>query len=433
MILFISAECWVCPQGTSLAQAGASDSMTVEQAVRLAVSGHPAVTRARQTLAAAEDRVGGARASYYPQISLNGSYGRICPVPTVSVPGRTAIEIYPADNYDVHVGLSQTIYDFGRTVSSVELARSGRDVAEVSLEQVRSNLAYRTISVFDAILILRSNLIVLDEQIGALTRHLETARKRVEAGTSTDFDALTTEVRIAAARDERIDAANALETQEIQFRELTGLGSREPVTLKGEFTGAAVSLDPDSLRREASSRRPEMMAARAAETTARLQARLSSLGKKPSLTANVTSGFKNGYSPDLNEVKGNFFAGVQANVPLFDGHRTRSRTLEAEAALLAAKAQTDDLERQIVAEVDAAIAGATASRQKIQNAELQVVQAEQAVSMAQTRYEAGVATNLDVLDAQTALTQARLNLLRATYNYTVGLTALDRATGRRFW
>jgi outer membrane protein TolC len=351
----------------------------------------------------------------------------------VEIPGRAAIDIYPENNYDVHVGLRQTIYDFGRTDASVNLARSGRDVAEGNLEQVKRDLAYRTMSAFNAILILRSNLAVLDEQIQALIRHLDVTRKRVQAGTSTDFDALTTEVRIAAARSERIDAANVLEGQEIQFRELTGLGSQKPVVLKGEFISAALRLDPDSLLKEASRQRPELLAARATENSAGLQSHLYSLGMRPSLTANLTSGFKNGYSPDLNELKANFFAGLQANVPLFDGHRTRSQTREAEAALLAAKARTQDLERQIAAEVEQAVAGAGASQQKIQNAELQVTQAERAVSMAQTRYQAGVATNLDVLDAQTALTQARLSRLRALYNYTASLTAVDRASGRRLW
>ena len=422
----------VCFPVTSSAQTVAPDSLSVQQAVQMAVSGHPAVTRARQALAAADEHVSTGRAPYYPEVSLSGAYGRIDPVSTVQV-GKASLQIYPEDNYDVHLGLRQILYDFGRTTVSVDLARSGRDAAAVSLEQVKWNLAYRTISVFDAILILRSNLSVLDEQIMALNRHRDVARRQVQAGTSTEFDVLTTEVRIAAAQSERIDVANALESQEIQFRELTGLGSQEPVLLKGEFSSAALRLDPDSLLKEASRQRPELAAARAAENSASIQSHLSSLGMRPSLTANLTSGFKNGYYPDLNLLKANLFAGVQANVPLFDGRRTRGQTREAQAALLAAKAHTQDLEREVATEVEQAIAGAEASQRKIQSAELQVVQAQQAVSMAQARYQAGVATNLDVLDAQTALTQASLNRLRSLYNYTVGLAALDRATGKRVW
>jgi outer membrane protein TolC len=147
----------------------------------------------------------------------------------------------------------------------------------------------------------------------------------------------------------------------------------------------------------------------------------------------MTSGFKNGYVPDLNALKVNFSAGVQLQFPLFDGHRTKHQKYEAEASLRSAKAYTEDLKQQIATDVQQAIASAGASLEKIENAEIQIKQAEEAVSIAKTKYEAGVVTNLDLLDTQTTLTQAKLNHLRALYNFAVSLVAVDRATGKRMW
>jgi outer membrane protein len=80
-----------------------------------------------------------------------------------------------------------------------------------------------------------------------------------------------------------------------------------------------------------------------------------------------------------------------------------------------------------------AVAGVTSSREKIENSNVQVRQAEAALSRAEAQYEAGVATNLDLLDVQTALSQAKLVRLRSIYDYTVSLIALDKATGKRIW
>ena len=417
----------------SMAVETAPDSLTMEQAVQLTLSSHPAVTRALMGVTAAEARVEAGRSAYYPEISVSSAYSRIGPVPSIEMANRPDMKIYPENSYDVHLGLRQTLYDFGRTSASVEAARSGRQAALDNVEQVRSYLAYRTMSVFNSILILRRSVAVVDEQVEALNQHLEVTRKRVQAGSATDFDALTTQVRIAAARNEKIDAANSLEAQEILLRQLAGLPADRRVLLKGDFSGVTVALGPDSLLSAAFRQRPEMAVSRDAENSASTRLRLSSLGKKPSLALSVTSGLKNGFAPELDEMKANFYAGLQLEAPILDGHRTHSQVLEAEANLLAAKASTQDLRRQIVADVEQATAAAMASMQKIDNTELLVRQAEEAVSVARTRYQAGVATNLDVLDAQTTLTQAKLNHLRALYDYAASLIAVDRATGRKTW
>ncbi|MCX5800834.1 MAG: TolC family protein [Candidatus Eisenbacteria bacterium] len=428
-----STSCSASVPGLSSGQTSIPDSLTLEQAVSLTMSTHPALAQAREGVAAAEARVRSSRSSSYPDLSLYGAYTRIGPVSTMELPYQEPIKLAPENNYDVHLGLRETLYDFGRNTTSVKLAQSGRQVASDYVEQVKSNLAYRTIAAFNSILILRRSVAVLDEELEALDQHLDVSRSKVRAGTATDFDVLTTQVRIAAVRNERIDAANTLESQEILLRQLTGLPPDQPVRLKGDFDRVTLSLASDSLSRAALQQRPEMITSRDAENSASLQVRLSSLGDKPSLALSLTSGFKNGYFAELNTAKANFSAGAQLQFPIFNGNRTRHQRNEAEANLRSTRARTEDLERQIIADVQQATAGAKAGLEKIDNAEVQVRQSEEAVSMAKIKYEAGVVTNLDLLDTQTTLTQARLNYLRALYNYTVSLVAVDRATGKKVW
>lgn len=419
--------------GVCEARPASPDSITVEQAVRLTLENHPLVQQAGYGVAAADARVGASRSPYYPDISLTGAYELLEPVPEIDFPGLGSFKLYPANNYDVHLGLRQTLYDFGRISTGVQLAESARRSAADYVDVVKSNLAYQTIAAFDAMLILHRSIAVLDEQIEALKQHLAVSVKKIEAGTATDFDSLTTEVRIASARNDRIDAVKSLETQEIIFRQLTGLPSDSPVTPKGAIDARPVRLNPDSVLAAAKRQRPELVVLRDAENTAAVQARLASLGDRPSLSLNVTSGFKNGYIPDLNEWKANVAAGVLLMVPVFNGHRTRHQEEETDADIRSARARTADAERQVGSEVDQAIAGVKSSLEKIENSAVQVAQAEAALAQAQAQYDAGVATNLDVLDVQTALSGAKLIRLRAIYEYMVGMNALDKATGKKIW
>jgi outer membrane protein len=409
-----------------------TDSLTIEEAVRMALAASPAVTQAEQAVLAAEARIGSSTSARYPDLAFEGSYTRIGPVPEITF-GGGAFELAPANNYDLHLGLNQTVYDFGRTSTAVDLARAGRQSAADYVEQVKSAIAYRTMAVFNSILILRESVAVLDDQISALNQHVDVSRKKVEAGTATDFDVLTTRVRAAAATNDRIEAASNLETQEIMFRKLVGLAESAPVAVSGAFARTERTFADSVLLSTALADRPEMVAARNAEMTARLQVRLASLGDRPSVEFILSSGLATGYPDNLNQLKANYAAGVNLRVPIFNGYLTRSRRSEAEAGLHMAQARSEDARRQITAEVEQAAARVRAYWEKTRNAEVLVRQAQEAVGMAEVRYEAGVITNLDVLDAQTALTEAKLAYLRSLYAYSVSLVDLDRATGKKAW
>jgi outer membrane protein len=207
---------------TAFCQAQSTDSLTVEQAVRLAVDNHPAVQAAQAGVAASQARLEASRAGIWPEVRGEADYTRLGPVPEISLPAGS-FEMAPANNFNFHIMARETLYDFGRLNTGEDLARKGQNTAEITVEQVKYNLAYRTIETFYSILFLRENLKVIAEQIEALQRHQEAAQKRVRSGSATDFEVLTTQVRISAATNRRVDAADALARQENILRQLTGL------------------------------------------------------------------------------------------------------------------------------------------------------------------------------------------------------------------
>jgi len=433
MRISILAALYLLAAGLSSSNAQASDSLTVEQAVNMTLESHPAIQQALQGVGAARARVSQSRSGLYPNIGGEGLYARIGPVPKITLPDRGALALYPEDNYDVHVGISQTVYDFGRRSRGIDLARSYQQTASDKVDLVKMNLAYQTIAVFNAILFLRQNIAVLDEQVDALSEHLQVAQKKVQAGTATDFDVLTTRVKVDEVRSQRIDVANVLTKQEIAFRELTGLQEDTPVQLKGSFSVTQVDLNADSLVSAALNSLPEMKLSRNAEASASIQYRLASLGDRPSLNVNLQYGFKNGYYPNLNTWEANWVAGLQIQTPIFNGHRTRSQKQEAMANLNSARSNTSDIERRINADVRQAVADVQASLEKLKTSETQVERARDAVSMARVRYDAGVITNLDLIDAQTSLSYAELVHLKALYDFVNSRYALDKVVGGRSW
>ena len=410
-----------------------TDSLSVHEAVRQVIDHHPMVEQATHAVEASLARVEQSRSSYYPTSDIGLSYVRLGPVAELAFPGLGEFKLFPENNYDEHISVKQTVYDFGKTSSSVELKQQAVEGLRDNVTLARTSLAFQTIQAFYAILFLRQSADVQQQQIGALNEHLVIARKKVQAGTATDFDLLTTQVRIAAARNRRLDILNELRKQEATFRRLLGLSSDAEIRLRGDFSSSPIPLNMDSLMNVALNQRTELKQARDEEKVAELQERVAASRDMPTVEVNLAYGLKNGYIPNLDVLRGNWVVGLDVDVPIFNGFRTRAEEDEAIAGRLVSEARTSDVERLVRAEVQQAVSDMRTSADKIETSTLQVDQAQQALDIATVRYESGVITNLDLIDAETALAQARLGHLQALFDYVISSTRLGRAVGNRLF
>ena len=409
----------------------AQDSLTVRQAVQRVLQIHPAIEQGLANTRAAEARVSQTSSAQLPDITTEAAYTHIGPVPAFFFGGQNLV-LAPEDNYDAHIIGKYTVYDFGKTSASVDLSQSRVQSSRDMIELTKSNLALQTIRTFYSIVLLRKSLLVQDEQIAALHEHLAVTQKRVTAGSATNFDVLTTQVRVAASQNQRVEILNSFQKQESILRQLLNFQANTPILVQGSFEQDSITLNIDSLVQVARQQRPEMKLARDAEQSAQFQKKFSSLGNMPSLNVNVAYGLKNGYEPNIYALRGNWMWGVQARVPLFDGGRVSHQEEEAQASVQAEQAHSRDVERQVRSDVEQVAADVQAALAKVQISEVQLQQAQEAVTIARTRYETGSITNLDLLDAETAESTAKLTRLQALYRFVLSKYELERATGKQF-
>ncbi len=423
----------------AFSQTNPADSLTLNEAVRMVLSTNPAVQQAAEQIDASRAGVKVSRSPLYPEGGVSLNYTRIGPIPAFSFPGFGNIVLAPANNYDEHIGFSVTVYDFDRQQKSVDLAKTQVKSAKDGLELVRQDLAYSTIQTFYTILFLQRSIRVQNDEINTLNEHLLMTKKKVAAGTATDFDVLTTQVRVAAAQDEKISLENSLSNTEIVIRRLLGLPQDSPVRLAGEFSETPISLNMDSLTGVAMENRVELKSANDEMATAQARYNVASAADNPSLNVAVAYGFKNGYEPNLNAWRGNFAAAAQLQIPIsgfvpfFGGYRKESMEEEAGAGMKAAESYKSNVVQEVKADVQRSIVDLRSSMENLRTTDVSVQQAESALSLAKIRYEAGTVTNLDLLDAETALAQARLMRLRALYRYVIGTYELQQAVGEKSW
>jgi outer membrane protein len=409
-------------------QQAVDDSVTMQQAIKLALTNQPLLKQAASDINAAEAKINEQNSFYYPRVNGDISYARIGPVPTIQF-GGIGFTLAPNNNYDAHITASQLVYDFGKRSALVDLVKCYKLSSEDKLKLIKNNLSYQTVQAFYTILFTEKSIKVKDEQINTLKKHIELTNKKVQSGSATDFDVLTTEVRVASAENQKIDLENNLNKEKIYLKSLLGWPSDKELNLSGEFNVDTALINNESLIEEAFQKRPEMKLAKDAENSALVSKQVASLTDKPTLSVIANYGFKNGYEPNLDVLRGNWAAGINASIPIFNGNLRDAKVEEAEANLKSSSAKILELERQIRAQVELAAADLSASKSKIKTSELQVKQARDAVSRAEVRYRDGVITNLDLIDAETSLSEAELLRLRVTYENVINTYSLMEAVG----
>jgi outer membrane protein TolC len=420
-------------QQANATRKNAAVHVTAAQSVARAMANQPLIQAAQAAVQSARAKLGQARSSYFPNVGGTATWNHIIPNEQFQF-GDEMFTMQPTDYWNFNVGANQLIYDFGKREFEVKLAESGIDAALIDVRQIATNIAFETRKTFYSVLYLSEEVDSLDGRVANLEQHRAEAQKREATGSSTKLDVLSTEVSVAAAKTDRIDAADQLERQKTRLRQLMGLTPDDTVVVEGDFVPGSIVGDQASLIEGALANRTDFLRAMKAEEMSRLNETLASLGNRPSITACAGLGFKNGLftidTPDLNKLQFDWQVGIGLDVPIFDGFLTANKTAEAAGKLAASKAETENLRRAIIAQVVQAIRSLDASRSRVGNSMSQLAQANDALSIAKDQYDLGVATNLQYLDAQNSLEVAKLNHLNALYKEALSEIELDEAVGK---
>ncbi|HWQ61385.1 MAG TPA: TolC family protein, partial [Negativicutes bacterium] len=175
-------------------------------------------------------------------------------------------------------------------------------------------------------------------------------------------------------------------------------------------------------------KRPEMAQARLRLAMAEDKLRIARGGQMPTV-ALVATETRQDTMPSSSKNSTSWLVGVNVQFNVFDNGLTRAEIKQAESEIAGAREQLRLVEDKITLEVCQAYLNVQEALGRIDNNKVAVKQSETDYELAQEKYENGVGTNLDVMDAELAKTQARTNYIQALYDYRIGRAQLDKAMG----
>jgi len=276
-------------------------------------------------------------------------------------------------------------------------------------------------------------------------KELEDTKHRFDAGVVPQFNVLRAEVEVANARPKLIRARNNYRIAKQRLVNELGINLPRsvledvPLELADKLSAEPYSIDMSDALTQALAHRTELASLRKAEELRKEGVRTAKAGYKPSFEIFVGPGVLNpgelyaqrditGY--DSSATVRSWQAGARMKWDIFDGNLTRGRVAEARARHERTLIDLDDVARRIELEVRTAYSTFIEAREVLDSQQKVNEQAVEALRLANSRYDAGTGTQLDVLSAQTALTEARTIYVRALREYSVARARLERATGQ---
>jgi outer membrane protein len=417
--------------------------LTLEEAVRIALERHPDVEKARANSDVLKGRIREVRAQALPEVSINTNATRWRDPSLLNASGldkfpeelRDALVPTGVNLFDYSISVKQPLYTAGKVGTAMKLASVESEGALADIDRAEQDLALEVVKAYYGLIWAEHNRAVVAETQEQKKLHAEMARTRFRNGVATEVDVLRSEVAVANGAPDLVRAENGIR----QTRALLNYYLVRPIDFPtravGDFEDKTWDeWDLGQLTQEAFRRRPELTRLRIAEQSAAAQLDLARAESRMRVDFNGAYGIMSRLPENLVNPKfTRWVVGVNVKLPVFDGFKRSGLVWQATATQRAARLEREKTEQQVRLGIQQGLDEIAAARQTVAAARANIEQAEKVLAMTQSNYKYGAATTLDIVDAQTAVSVARTNLLRGLHEYSVALANVRWTLGRNPW
>lgn len=433
-ILMLAAACaWAADDDAARAPL----QLSLKRAVELATSpeGNTNIQLSGEALKQAQQRSAEARAALLPDVETSVSeqsrtenLAALGVQVNVPIPGFQFPKfVGPFTTMDARVTGTQSVFDFA-SIRRYQASKQGISAAKSDVnntaEQVGAQVARAYVSALKA----GTDVETAQANVTLSQAVLTQAENQKKAGTGTGIEITRAKVQLANDQQHLLDAQNNRRAAHLRLLRAMGLrlDTQLELTDKLQYTPVdAVTIE--QAKALAIGARPDLKAQQDREETARLSANATKMERLPSVAA---FGDYGSIGTGLGSALPTRTVGVSVRIPVFDGGRRDARRAESASQYRSERVRTNDLKEQIELDVRLALDELRSAEDQVKVAKDGLELADNELTQARRRYQAGVANSLEVTDAQTRLERARDNQTDALYKFNLSRIDLAQATGK---
>ena len=404
--------------------------LTLKDAEALALKNHPQVLAAANEVAAAGQQVTEARSAYYPNLSADVTASQANHLSRIGAGALTDSRLF--NRFGQGIVLSQLVTDAGRTPNLVASSRLHAQASAQDYQRSQYDVLLAVNRSYFDYLHAQALVKVADQTVAARQLLLDQVSALAKNNLKSQLDVSFTAVNVSEAKLLLIRAQDSVQTAAAEL--MRALGSDQPATyqLVEEPLPPSPSQSAEELVGQALANRPELASLRLSREAAYKFAAAEKDLSRPTIGLLAVAGFlpfinqTSTTTPIPKEYEG---AAVNVEFPVFNGHLFSARREAAHQRALASDQMLRDEQERVVRDVRSAWASASTAYQRIDVTAQFLRQAALALNLAQGRYNLGLASIVELTQAQLNVTEAEVENLSAKYDYQIQYAALQYALG----
>lgn len=412
-------------------------SLTVEQAIAIGMKNSKTLHSSLMKLKYSEAKLKEVNASRLPSIKLSAAYRRLSNVPlsTIATPfGNFEVQPTILDNYTTQVSIFQPLFTGFRLASSTDIAEQTANASNEDYNKDRSDLVFNIKNAYWSLFKATQMKNVMDETVDQAKAHVADAKNLLNAGMLTQNDLLKLEVQLSDLMFKQVDADNAVKLANVALNSVLCVPLDSQIEIASSTQTVTQDYEGmDRLVGEAIQNRPEIKSAdyRIKAGEAGVTMAQSSWYPQISVVGNLYYNRPNQrIFPAKDEFRDTWDAGVNVSLNIWDWLTTAHQTEQAEAQLSQSVDALGIIKDNITLEVTQNYLNFNQAKKKIEISEFGVKQAEENMRVTEDKFRSGMALSSEVVDAETALSTAKVNYTNSKVDYELAKARLDKSIGK---
>ena len=399
------------------AQAQDTLRITLQDAVRIALSDNPTIKVAGQEILLKKEARREAYAGLFPEASLVGSYSRAIKKQSFAMMGEV-IEVGTDNTYSG--GLSVSLPVFAPALyKSISLTSTDVNLAVEKSRASRLDMVNQVTKAFFQLLLAQDSYEVLLKSYKQSEDNYNVVKAKYEQGTVSEYDKISADVQMRSLKPTVVSARNGVNLANLQLKVLMGMESDVKVAVEGNLKDYEMSM----FTRQAMPRPDNLI-----NNSTLKQLELNALQLKQTLKLQYTNSMNDNFKFKEYDWRPYSTIGLNLSIPLFKGSNF-TQLKQTRIQMKQLEENRINTERQLTMQATSYLDNMAASTEQVVSNKEAVFQAEKGRTIAEKRYEVGKGTILELNSSEVALTEAQLTYNQSIYDYLVAKADLDLVLG----